>query len=150
MAKPTKKAEEVQIDVEHIDFDVTYRPNQSALEIYNKDPEFDYRWVRNDPGRIRLKRRQGYTLCSPEELDTINPESPDGTVRAGGELVAMKRPQAIAEKHKDHLRQRAYRVAQGAREAFKTKAERVNVSVEDTTQAVYGPPLATPPDPEDD
>jgi hypothetical protein len=42
------------------------------LAVFGKDPNYEYRIVNDDPGRIALMQSQGWQLCTNEEVDTGN------------------------------------------------------------------------------
>lgn len=129
---------DIRIDVEHLDFDVTYRPNQVALEVHDKDDAFTYRWVGNDPRAIASRQRMGYEVVpKTDKAHTVSGDSPDGRIMAGGQLVLMRRKREITEAHEAHLRKRAEAARIGPRESFKTKAARANVeSIDESEETV--------------
>lgn len=42
------------------------------LAVHGKDPNYEYRIVNDDPGRIALMQSQGWLLCTNDEVDTGN------------------------------------------------------------------------------
>lgn len=154
MASSTNKksagANDVKIDVDHVDFARTYRPHQKAFEVHDKSDEWDYRWVRDTPDRLDSVTRMGFTLVTGDEVTTARAADPDGKLRAGGKHVLVKRPREIAEKHRDYLRQRAHNQLSAPRESFKNKASRASVKTYDTSQSVVGSPRDSLPDVDND
>lgn len=42
------------------------------LAVYNKDPNFEYRYVNDTPGNIAMMKQNGWIVCTNDEVDTGN------------------------------------------------------------------------------
>lgn len=42
------------------------------LAVYGKNPNFEYRWVNDTPGNVALMQRNGWQVCTNDEVDTGN------------------------------------------------------------------------------
>lgn len=46
--------------------------NRPKLAVVGKNPNFEYRWVNDTPGRIALFKQGGWELCTNDEVDVGN------------------------------------------------------------------------------
>lgn len=46
---------------------VAMRPK---LALFGKDPNYEYRWVNDTPGRVAMFKHTGWEVCSNDEVDT--------------------------------------------------------------------------------
>ncbi len=42
------------------------------LAVFGKNPNFEYRWVNDTPGNVALMQRNGWVVCTNDEVDTGN------------------------------------------------------------------------------
>jgi len=46
--------------------------NRPKMAVVGKNPNFEYRWVNDTPGRIALFKQGGWELCTNDEVDVGN------------------------------------------------------------------------------
>jgi len=63
---------------------------------------------------------------------------PDNILRTAGVYVVMRRPKEVQTAHREYLKTKAMKAVTGPRDAFKEKARRLGVKVDDTTRSIYG------------
>lgn len=118
-------------------FEGGMKPHTRRLDIKGKDPEYDYRLVKNKPEFIEYREQMGYELVRAGEVESSSMKQPDGRQVVAGELVVMKRDKLIGEAHRRFLKEKSERMSRSPRDNFKAKARKVNVKVDDESQSRY-------------
>ena len=80
--------------------DLATRPD--ITEVYNKDPNFHYRWVEDDPIRIQVMKREGYEFVHKDEVEVdetfAKGDGADSLTPNLPELRLMRRPKDLHNK----------------------------------------------------
>lgn len=100
--------------------------SRPALAVVGKDPNFEYRWVNDDEGRISMFQQGGWKLVTNDEVDIGNfraeSETPEGSLASkvvnpstGQKAFVMKIPK---EWYEEDQREADNRISQNEREFF--------------------------------
>ena len=106
-------------------------PVSAALEQRaqeGEDPDFEQRYVRNDPLRMQQVKMLGYEAVEDEE----------GKPEMLGNLVLMRVPREQYEERQAMKTARTQEMTAAPREGFKTTAKKAGVEVEDKTRTTTG------------
>lgn len=136
--KTTPKPPSFKIEHEALDFG--HKPFTAMMDVENKDERYEYRHVKSQPARIRRQQKLGFELVTPEN-DSVKTDSgtaPGGRFLTNNELVLMRRPKEIGEKHRAYLRKRAAMARRGPVESFKSTGQRYGVEVHDESHMTRG------------
>ena len=122
-----------KVEVTRDEYDRPYDP----MEVHNKDPNYEYRWVRKNETNLRRKEHLGYEYVNATtgkgERIAPNPrimehKIPDGSKHLGTEYVLMRTGKADKDRRDAAKVSRARERAQAAVNRFKEEARRSGIN----------------------
>jgi len=120
-------------------FEGGVKPHTRRLELRDTDPDYDYRLVRNRTEYVDYRQNMGYELVKEGEIGSSSMEQVDKRLIIAGTYVVMKRDKLIGEAHRQYLKEKSAKMAGSPREAFKAKAQRLGVEVDDKSKSQRAP-----------
>ena len=120
-------------------FEGGVKPHTRRLELHGKDPECDYRLVKNTPEHLDYRKQMGYEPCTENDIKSTSMKQADGRLIIAGAYVVMKRDRLIGDAHRKYLAEKAEKMSKGPRESFRTKARKLGVETEDKSRSRIAP-----------
>lgn len=112
------------------------KPHTRLLQLSNKDPEFDYRLVKNKAEFISYRQSMGYEI--DHEAESTSMTQADGRLIVAGKYVVMRRDRIIGDAHRAHLKEKARKAARKPRDKFRATARSMGVETEDKSRSRRG------------